>query len=185
MGIPGGWKLFRPDTISFVDWSASKISSSSPHQLGPCLGVDASGWMFAAKYHYAQTKNPTQASLFKRLGRLFHLPILPVFVFDGLKRPRLLDGFGFAYWDAPGEAEAELAMLSSIHKIDAVMSEDFDALLFGAQCVIWINNKSDSEYLIEVYENDNQFPPHELVVIALLSGGDYDASGTILNWCCT
>ncbi|KAK0492214.1 hypothetical protein EDD18DRAFT_1108972 [Armillaria luteobubalina] len=112
------------------------------------------GWMFAAKYHHAQTKNPAQASLFKRLGRLFHLPILL----------------------APGEAEAELAMLSNLHKIDAVMSEDFDALLFGAQCVIRINNESDSQYLIDVYENDNQFPPHELVAIALLSGGDYDAS---------
>ncbi|KAK0477940.1 hypothetical protein IW261DRAFT_1420782 [Armillaria novae-zelandiae] len=92
---------------------------------------------------------------------------------------RLLDGFGFAYWDAPGEAEAELAMLSSVHKIDAVMSEDFDALLFGAQCMIQINDESDSQYLIEVYENDNQFLPHDLVVITLLSGGDYDASDGI------
>ncbi|KAK0482304.1 PIN domain-like protein [Armillaria novae-zelandiae] len=199
MGVRDGWKLFRPDTTSFVDWSANKISSSSPNQLGPCLGVDASGWMFAAKYHHAQTKNPAQASLFKRLGCLFHLPILPLFIFDGPKRPlhkrkkqirqttdwltadfkRLLDGFGFAYWDAPGEAEAELAMLSSVHKIDAVMSEDFDALLFGAQCMIQINDESDSQYLIEVYKNDNQFLPHDLVVIALLSGGDYDASATI------
>ncbi|KAK0487044.1 PIN domain-like protein [Armillaria luteobubalina] len=199
MGVRDGWKLFMPDTTSFVDWSASKISRSSPSQLGPRLGVDASGWMFAAKYHHVQTKNPAQASLFKRLGRLFHLPILLVFVFDGPKRPvhkrkkqirrttdwltadfkRLLDGFGFAYWDAPGEAEAELAMLSNLHKIDAVMSEDFDALLFGAQCVIRINNESDSQYLIDVYENDNQFPPHELVAIALLSGGDYDASDGI------
>ncbi|KAK0477272.1 hypothetical protein IW261DRAFT_1338731 [Armillaria novae-zelandiae] len=80
---------------------------------------------------------------------------------------------------ALGEAEAELAMLSSVHKIDAVMSEDFDALLFGAQCVIRINDESDSQYLIEVYENDNQFLPHDLVVIALLSGGDYDASDGI------
>ncbi|KAK0487056.1 hypothetical protein IW261DRAFT_1308207, partial [Armillaria novae-zelandiae] len=80
---------------------------------------------------------------------------------------------------ALGEAEAELAMLSSIHKIDAVMSEDFDALLFGAQCVIQINDESDSQYLIEVYENNNQFLPHDLVVIALLSGGDYDASDGI------
>ncbi|KAK0213647.1 PIN domain-like protein [Armillaria fumosa] len=199
MGVRDGWKLFRPDTTSFVDWSASKISSSSPSQLGPHVGIDASGWMFAAKYHHAQTKNPAQASLFKRLGCLFHLPILPVFIFDGPKRPvhkrkkqirrttdwltadfkRLLDRFGFAYWDAPGEAEAELAMLSNVHKIDAVMSEDFDALLFGAQCVIRIDNESDSQYLIQVYENDNQTPPHELVVIALLSGGDYDASDGI------
>ncbi|KAK0487055.1 hypothetical protein IW261DRAFT_1327716, partial [Armillaria novae-zelandiae] len=46
-----------------------------------------SRWMFAAKYHHALTKNPAQASLFKRLGCLFHLPILLVFIFDGPKRP--------------------------------------------------------------------------------------------------
>ncbi len=70
-------------------------------------------------FHHGQTKSPAQASLFKRLGRLFHLPIIPLFVFDGPHRPaikrkkmvkktpvwltkdfkRLLEGFGFSYWE--------------------------------------------------------------------------------------
>ncbi|SJL13787.1 uncharacterized protein ARMOST_17235 [Armillaria ostoyae] len=174
MGVKGGWGLLNPtDSISLVE----------------C------GWMFAAKYHHGQTKNAAQASLFKRLGRLFHLPVLPLFVFDGPKRPvnkrkkkvtkttnwltaefkDLLEGFGFTYWDAPGEAEAELALLSNKGRIDVVMSEDFDAMLFGAQRVMRITNESDSSYMVKVYEKGSQFSPNELVLIALLAGGDYDA----------
>lgn len=40
------------------------------------------------------------------------------------------------YFKAPGEAEAELAYLNRIKVIDAVMTDDVDALLFGAQIVI-------------------------------------------------
>ncbi|KAK0457943.1 PIN domain-like protein [Desarmillaria tabescens] len=195
MGVKGGWSLLKPvETVSLVDWSTCKLSTGSLDELGPCIGVDASGWMFAARYHQGQMKNPAQASLFKRLGCLFHLPVLPIFVFDGPKHPvikrgktinkttdwlvadlkRMLQAFGFPYWDAPGEAEAELAMLSKAGRIDAVMSEDFDAMLFGAQCVIRIKDESDSKYIIEVYESGTQFSSHDLVMIALLAGGDYD-----------
>jgi holliday junction resolvase YEN1 len=37
---------------------------------------------------------------------------------------------------APGEAKAELAALNTQEVIDAVVSEDVDALVFGAKCVI-------------------------------------------------
>ncbi|KAK0215308.1 PIN domain-like protein, partial [Armillaria nabsnona] len=87
---------------------------------------------------------------------LFHLPVIPLFVFDGPHCPaykckktvkktpvwltndfkQMLEGFGFSYWEAPGKAEAELAMLSHLSWIDAVMSEDFDTMIFGAQQVI-------------------------------------------------
>ncbi|KAK0466671.1 PIN domain-like protein [Armillaria novae-zelandiae] len=195
MGIKGGWTLLNPvESVSLVDWANQKISSGAMQDLGPRIGVDASGWMFAAKYHHGQTKSPAQASLFKRIGRLFHLPVVPLFVFDGPRRPvnkrkknitktsdwltadfkRLLDGFGFSYWEAPGEAEAELAMLSKLGLIDAVMSEDFDTMVFGAQRVIRIKEESDSQYLIEVYEAGSKFSRNNLVTIALLAGGDYD-----------
>lgn len=75
--------------------------------------------MFTSKYHHAQTKSPAQASFFKRAGRLFHLPEIPLFIFDGPGHPankrkkavkkmpdwlaadfkKLLAGFGFPYWD--------------------------------------------------------------------------------------
>ncbi|KAK0224196.1 PIN domain-like protein [Armillaria fumosa] len=135
MGVKGGWNLFKSiEPVSLINWSAQTISSGPLHSLWLQISVDASGWMFAAKYHSGQTKNAVQASLFKRLGCLFHLPIIPIFIFDGPGCPvdkckksvnrttdwlttdfkQLLDGFGFSYWDAPGEAEAELAMLSII-----------------------------------------------------------------------
>lgn len=37
---------------------------------------------------------------------------------------------------APGEAEAELAYLNRIGLIDAVLSDDVDNFLFGAQTVM-------------------------------------------------
>lgn len=37
---------------------------------------------------------------------------------------------------APGEAEAELAVMNRQGKIDAVLSDDVDALLFGATCLL-------------------------------------------------
>jgi 5'-3' exonuclease len=40
------------------------------------------------------------------------------------------------YSQAPGEAEAELAVMNRQGKIDAVLSDDVDALLFGATCLL-------------------------------------------------
>lgn len=37
---------------------------------------------------------------------------------------------------APGEAEAELAVLNRLGHVDAVMTDDSDALVFGALCII-------------------------------------------------
>jgi len=84
------------------------------------------------------------------------MPFLPIFVFDGPKRPKIkrgkavggkehwmvnslrtvLDAFGFECRTAPGEAEAELAYLNRIDVIDAVLSDDVDCFLFGARTVI-------------------------------------------------
>ena len=66
---------------------------------------------------------------------------------------RLIDAFGFfshqvrtstcmilqvinPYPQAPGEAEAELAYLNAIGAIDAMLTEDVDAFIFGAKTVI-------------------------------------------------
>lgn len=84
------------------------------------------------------------------------MPFLPLFVFDGPKRPKIkrgkvvggkehwmvnslrtiLDAFGFECRTAPGEAEAELAFLNRIGVIDAVLSDDVDCFIFGAPTVI-------------------------------------------------
>lgn len=40
------------------------------------------------------------------------------------------------YNQAPGEAEAELAKMNALGFIDAVITDDSDAVVFGAQCII-------------------------------------------------
>lgn len=77
--------------------------------------------------------------------------IIPIFVFDGPKRPgfkrdkqiakgetpyirqfrELIRHFGFAHHTAPGEAEAECAFLQKCGYVDAVISEDVDTIMFG------------------------------------------------------
>ncbi|CAA7265650.1 unnamed protein product [Cyclocybe aegerita] len=95
---------------------------------------------------------------------LLAAPIIPIFVFDGAgqpsqkrgknvkKKPHWLSGrfqlfieaFGFSWYTAPGEAEAELAMLNMMGMIDAIISEDSDCLVFGGLCVIRLQNTKDA-----------------------------------------
>lgn len=53
----------------------------------------------------------------------------------------MIESFFFLYINlvnlkAPGEAEAELALLNRLGIIDAVMTEDSDIFAYGAQLVI-------------------------------------------------
>ncbi|KAF8241139.1 PIN domain-like protein [Tricholoma matsutake] len=41
-------------------------------------------------------------------------------------------------WKAPGEAEAELAALLKLHLVDAIITEDLDAVVFGATTILWL-----------------------------------------------
>jgi hypothetical protein len=95
--------------------------------------------------------------LLHKLFRLLSAPLAPLFVFDGPLRPSHKRGkeidtrapvvnerrfrdmaaaLGFACWTAPGEAEAELSFLASQGRLDAVITEDSDAMLFGAPLVL-------------------------------------------------
>ncbi|KAF8836672.1 PIN domain-like protein, partial [Paxillus ammoniavirescens] len=125
------------------------------HQRGFRIGIDASIWFFHAAYG-KEGENPELRTLFFRCCRLLQAPLLPLFVFDGPKRPaikrgkrvggsahwltqgmkNIIEAFGFEWRMAPGEAEAELAYLNSIGVIDAVLSDDVDNFLFGATLVI-------------------------------------------------
>ncbi|KAJ6464778.1 hypothetical protein C8R47DRAFT_1201745 [Mycena vitilis] len=80
--------------------------------------------------------------------------------------------FGFYYYDAPGEAEAELAQLNKAGAIDAIITEDSDAFLFGAQPSV--QDKS-SIYCADSIENTEtvQLTRDGLLLCALLLGGDY------------
>jgi Holliday junction resolvase YEN1 len=52
------------------------------------IGIDASIWFFHA--HSSQEgENPELRMLFFRLAKFLALPLLPLFVFDGPKRPQI------------------------------------------------------------------------------------------------
>ncbi|PPR00575.1 hypothetical protein CVT24_005460 [Panaeolus cyanescens] len=130
-----------------------------------------------------------------------------VFVFDGPGRPNikrgrqvrpyvwwthvveeLIHAFGFSLHHAPGEAEAELADLNNRRIVDAVITSDNDAFVFGAQQVIrpipCAERRTPSSNLCgdefefysaaQIYENLH-LTRGGLILFALLCGGDYDS----------
>lgn len=95
--------------------------------------------------------------------------------------------FGFPYHDAPGEAEAECALLQRHGVVDAVMSEDVDTLMFG--CGITFRNWSSegkagkstpthiTVYNSETVQLESGLTPKGMILVALMSGGDYIPEG--------
>lgn len=132
------------------------------------------------------------------------LNIVPMFVFDGPKRPTfkrnkrlhtgparnqqlakdLIEHFGFPVHNAPGEAEAECAFLQKEGIVDAVLTEDSDALMFG--CGVTFRNWSASKggavthihvYDLEKIKEERGLTPAGMVLVALMSGADYIPEG--------
>ena len=100
---------------------------------------------------------------------------------------QLLKLFGFPFHTAPGEAEAECALLQREGIVDAVLSEDVDTLMFGCGTTLrnWSSegvrgNKSPTH--VNVYDakqtKDTAGLDREgMILIALMSGGDYIPEG--------
>jgi Holliday junction resolvase YEN1 len=55
------------------------------------IGIDASIWFFHAAYG-REGENPELRTLFFRCARLTSAPFLPIFIFDGPKRPKFKRG---------------------------------------------------------------------------------------------
>lgn len=249
MGIPGLWAELAPaaETTTLHSYLLTSFVQNRNELRGLRLGIDASLWLFHA-LQSSGGANPHLRLLFYRLAKLLSLPVLPVFVFDGPKRPTwkrgklvsgrqqvieepfsyLIEAFGYQWHRAPGEAEAELAYLNQVNLIDAVLTDDSDALLFGAHVVIrnWGKNLSgtmafsrttstsgdmfdqaaastqdittasaasrpqlsgpDGNHLITLYNTLELSNPYymgldrdALILIGLMSGGDYDTTGLL------
>lgn len=101
---------------------------------------------------------------------------------------RLFKLFGFHIHDAPGEAEAECALLQQQGIVDAVLSEDVDTIMFG--CTVTIRNWSSeatraacapthvSVYdVADLKQGETGLDREGLVLVALMSGGDYIPEG--------
>ncbi|OWZ80125.1 hypothetical protein C365_01076 [Cryptococcus neoformans Bt85] len=160
MGVSGLWDLLRPSAASATLHTLSKEAflENKNGLRALTIGIDASIWIFHAAVPQ-HGENPFLRTIFFKVTALLQHPVLPVFVFDGPNKPAmkrnqkvggkfgthdyrskqfktLLDTCGLEWWNAPGEAEAELAVMNRQGKIDAILSDDGDALLFGAKCLI-------------------------------------------------
>ena len=177
------------------------------------IAVDISIWLFQVQAGRGG-KNPELRTLFYRLLKVLSLPIHPLFVYDGPAKPpfkrgkavgghgasvapiitlskTLVDLFKFPRHDAPGEAEAECARLQSEGVVDAVMSNDVDALMFGSTWTVMNfskegSNASAASHVTSYRMASGQYqgrPPNVnldragMILFAMLSGGDYLPSG--------
>ncbi|KAJ3522271.1 hypothetical protein NM688_g8897 [Phlebia brevispora] len=225
MGVQGLWEILQPTAesrslahLAVVDGFESNSSERRAFRIGIDASLwyqHASGWVRYAKRDIGA--NPDVRTLFFRLCNLSELPIILLFVFDGRQRPKvkrgskkgksgshnltqkmkeMLNVFGMEWRMALGEAEAELAHLNRVGVIDAIMTDDADAFLFGARAIIrnpslsLTGNRNDpavnmegkaSQHHVKIFTADaiRNHPAVRLtrggmILIALLSGGDYD-----------
>jgi Holliday junction resolvase YEN1 len=151
--------------------------------------------------------NPALRTFYYRLLRLIALSIHPVFVFDGPNKPpfkrnkrtgpnvasipeflakQLLKQFGYPIHLAPGEAEAECALLQREGIVDAVLSEDVDTLMFGSGITIrnWSPEKAGKTPThvnvydaVETKNGPSALDREGMILVALMSGGDYVPEG--------
>lgn len=102
----------------------------------------------------------------------------------------LLEALGIAVVQAPGEGEAEAALLAQKKSVYAVASQDYDSLLFGAPKLIQNltlakKRKTVSGYvsigpeLIELEKvlNGLQINLDQLICLGILAGSDYNPGG--------
>lgn len=155
---------------------------------------------------YIGGTNPALRTFYYRLLRMMSLNINPLFVFDGPNKPpfkrnkrtgpnvasipeflakQLLKHFGYPMHLAPGEAEAECALLQQEGVVDAVLSEDVDTLMFGSRATIrnWTaQEKGKTPTHVNLYNTDDTkkssgLDREGMILVALMSGGDYVPQG--------
>ena len=171
------------------------------------IAIDISIWQFQIQSGEGG-KNPALRTLYYRLLKLLALSIEPLFVFDGSQKPpfkrgsktnlhaaclpnfltkELLKCFGFPYHTAPGEAEAECALLQKEGIVDFVLSEDVDTLMFGCTLSLrnWTaetvrGNKGPTHvnvYHAATTKAKTHLDSEGMILVALMSGGDYTPAG--------
>ncbi|KAG6919720.1 hypothetical protein DXG01_001554 [Tephrocybe rancida] len=165
MGIKGLWKVLLPAEQERSLLQLATREGFMRHQSKRyfVIGIDMNLWIdrcqaafHGAGLHTHAGENPELRACFWKLCHLLKLPVVPVFVPDGDRRPAvkrdhivktkpvwimdyakdLIRAFGFHLHQAPGEADAELAKLNELGFIDAILTEDSDTLVFGGQCIL-------------------------------------------------
>ncbi|TCD68655.1 Gen1p [Steccherinum ochraceum] len=180
-----------------------------PGIRGLRVGIDASGLMWriingVSAGHAQSGENPELRTLLATLNNLLSDPVHAVFVFDGPQRPLrkrntsvrtapvwltagmkdFVEAYGYQCHDAPGEAEAELALMNRNGYIDAVLTEDSDVFAFGVETVIRTTIFPPRKSEVSVYRMDKvkelnagTLNRPAIIFIGLVCGGDYDTVG--------
>ncbi|KAG1889052.1 PIN domain-like protein [Suillus fuscotomentosus] len=213
MGINDLWEVLEPAaaTVPLISLAIQgRYEGPAPH-VPYVVGVDASAWFKQCqqgRWHraHAQTgQNPALRTFLFRLARLACLPVQLVFVFDGNQRPqikrghrvstndhwmvkptqRLLNVFNVQWITAAGEAEAQLAQMNGAGVIDAVMTDDSDAFVFGAHTVLR-NSTFSIDSMVKLYTAsaiqehvDCHLTGDGFLTLAICCGGDYDKKGLV------
>ncbi|KAL1954267.1 hypothetical protein VTO42DRAFT_1453 [Malbranchea cinnamomea] len=210
MGIPGLInEIGSGERVSLAKFCIRFLAS---HSRPPRIAVDVSIWLFQAQAGRGGA-NPELRTLFYRLSRLVALPVHPLFVFDGPERPpykrgkliyrsenaarlvirlakRLIELFRFPWHAAPGEAEAECAKLQTEGVVDAVLSDDVDAIMFGSTVTMRNFSKESASgtgaathvnvcRTVDTADGEANVSLDQggMILFALLSGGDYLPAG--------
>ncbi|KDQ49855.1 hypothetical protein JAAARDRAFT_113539, partial [Jaapia argillacea MUCL 33604] len=164
-------------------------------------------WLHSTKQKFVSVnpgreRCPELSIIFRRFSVLASLPVKVIVAYSGgnralVKRGKRVNGkmhhltpdtyimsiaFGFIPVKAPADAEAYLAWLNRIHVINAVMTDDFDAVVYGAPVVIRNPNWKDKQDAVQVVTAERLLTEKELtkgglMLIAVLVGGDYHLAG--------
>ncbi|KAI9791194.1 MAG: hypothetical protein M1816_004186 [Peltula sp. TS41687] len=137
------------------------------------------------------------------------LGVQPLLVFDGPNKPpfkrgrrtfhnaaavyvtqakQLLTLLGIPYHDAPGEAEAECALLQREGIVDAILSEDVDTIMFGCRSIMrsWSSegtrdHKAPTHVSLydaeDIQQGKSGLSASGILLVALMNGGDYNPGG--------
>ncbi len=212
--VPGGWltthyriygEIGPGERVAFSKLAVEKLEKTGrPFRVA----IDVSIWQFQTMAGQGGS-NPAIRTFYYRLLRLMSITVQPIFIFDGPHKPpfkrnkksghngasvpnmltkQMLKLFGYPFYQAPGEAEAECALLQREGIVDAVLSEDVDTLMFG--CGMTLRNWSSegargskSPTHVNVYEakatkeGSSGLDREGMVLVALMSGGDYITEG--------
>ncbi|KAF8226769.1 PIN domain-like protein [Tricholoma matsutake] len=217
MSVPGLWQILLPaaQMRSLTQVATVKGFERDHHGLRTIiLGIDASIWMkkSQAKFYHPQHaqagENPELRVLFYCLCYLLRHPITPIFIFDGPARPaikRNTNVIAQAHW-LTQQFQEFISMFgfhlhmkpkpnwrtSTANMIDAVMTDDGDALIFGATYNLFVslNIKKDGDAVTIFTKTAVQttqdvcLTEGGMLLIALLSGGDYDTVSSLSSQAC-
>ncbi|KAJ7831147.1 hypothetical protein B0H14DRAFT_2805527 [Mycena olivaceomarginata] len=108
------------------------FTGNATGKRGFSVGIDASGWMYRACCLCGSTESPELVVLFASVGKIIrgNEHWLNEFL------QAQLNGFGFEWIDAPGEAEATPCCDDSQRdslRVDAILTDDSDSFVFGCK----------------------------------------------------